>query len=112
MSNNYRRVLFEITIDPRLPIKGFADIKEHSAYDTEDEVLIILEALYRIDNIIEDSKEGFHVVQLSLASNTDDRLKEMYDHLKRTINHEYTFDALGKILHEMGEYQQALKYYD
>ncbi|CAF3776198.1 unnamed protein product [Rotaria sordida] len=112
MSNNYQRVLFEITIDPRLPVKAFAHIKELSAYDTEDEVLITSGALYRIDNIVEDIKEGFHVVQLSLASDIDYRLKEMYDYLKRTINHEYTLDSLGKILHEMGEYQHALKYYD
>ncbi len=112
LNSTYQRVLFEITIDPRLPIKAFADIKEHSVYDSEDEVLITLGALYRIDKITEDSEEGFHAVQLSLASDTDYRLKDMYDYLKRTINHEYTLDSLGKILHEMGEYQHALKYYD
>ncbi|CAF4475305.1 unnamed protein product [Rotaria sp. Silwood2] len=112
MNNDNRRVLFEITIDPRLPIKPFADIKEHSAYPTEDEILITFGALYRIDKVIEHPQGGFHVVQLSLASENDYRLKEIYDYLKRTINQEYTLDSLGKILHEMGEYQHALKYYD
>ncbi|CAF4032598.1 unnamed protein product [Rotaria magnacalcarata] len=107
-----RYVLFEITIDSRLPIKPFADIKEYSEFAAEDEVLITLGALYRIDKIIEHPEDGHYVVQLCLASDNDYRLKEIYDYLKQEIQDEYTLDSLGKILRKMGEYQHALKYYD
>lgn len=111
-SDGYRHVLFEITIDPRLPVKPFADIKEFSYFKGEDEVLITFGALFRIENFINNPKENFHIIELSLVSDTDYRLKKMYDYLRSTINHEYTLDSLGKILHEMGEYQHALKCYD
>ena len=110
--SNDRRVLFEISIDPSLPTKAYADVKQLSFFSAEDELLIILGALFRIDKIFEKSQEKLHVVQLSLANKDDYRLKGVFEYMEKKIGKECTLDSLGKILQEMGEYQYAYKYYD
>jgi tetratricopeptide (TPR) repeat protein len=110
--NNNRRILFEITINPRSITKAFADIKERSSFPTEDEILIMLGALFRIDEISEKPQEKRYTVKLSLASDDQYRLKGIFDFMKSKIGNESTLDSLGKILQEMGEHQHALKCYD
>ncbi|CAF1238493.1 unnamed protein product [Didymodactylos carnosus] len=109
---NKRLVLLEISIDPRLPTKAFADIKQLSSFSAENEVLITLGALFHIDKIFEHSQESFCVVKLSLASDNDYPLKRIFDYMKRMIGDESTLDSLGKILEQMGEHQYACKYYE
>ncbi|UJR18874.1 hypothetical protein I4U23_022002 [Adineta vaga] len=107
-----KAVLFEILIDPRLPTKAFSDIKQYSSFPTEDEVLLMLGALFRIDSITEESKKKMYIIKLSLANENDYHLKDIFNYMKKKIGNENTLDSLGKILQEMGEYQHALKYYE
>jgi NAD:arginine ADP-ribosyltransferase len=81
--SNNQCVVFEITIDPRSPTKSYADIKEYSSFPTEDEVLIIFGALFRIESITKDSELKHHVVQVSLANDDDYHLKEIFNYMKK-----------------------------
>ena len=111
MSDEHQRILFEIEIDPRLKTKEFADINEMSYYQNEDEVLIMLGALFRIRKVTEDEKNRMWITNISLASEDDYRLKETFSFMKDKIGDETNLDSLGKILLEMGEYRQAEKCY-
>ena len=110
-SHDNQSILFEIEIDPRLKTKAFADISEMSYYENEGEVLIMLGALFRIEKIVEDKKNGIWIGRLLLASEDDYHLKEIFAYMKTKIGDDTNLDSLGNILLEMGEYRQAEKCY-
>ncbi|CAF1326649.1 unnamed protein product [Adineta steineri] len=105
-------IIFEIEIDPRLQTKAFADITQSSYFQNENEILIILGALFRIEKITQDNKDRLWIAQLSLASEDDFHLKETFAYMKNTIGDDTDLDSLGKILLEMGEYEQSQKCYE
>jgi tetratricopeptide (TPR) repeat protein len=105
-------ILFEIEIDPRLKTKACADINQISYYQNEDEVLIMLGALFRIESMVEDKKNRMWVARMSVASEDDYHLKETFAYMKERIGDDTNLDSLGKILLEMGEYRQAKKCYE
>ena len=49
-------VLFEFTLDQQLGTRPFADIRKHSAHEDEDEVLIDIGAVFRVDKV--EKEEG------------------------------------------------------
>ncbi|CAF1466476.1 unnamed protein product [Adineta steineri] len=110
--SDLERIIFEIEIDPRLQTKAFADITQSSYFQNEDEILIILGALFRIEKVTEDKKDRLWVARLSLASEDDFHLKETFAYMKDTIGDDTDLDSLGKILYEMGEYEQSEKCYE
>ncbi|CAF2156317.1 unnamed protein product [Rotaria magnacalcarata] len=111
VADKLHRILFEIEIDPHLQTKPFTDVAHISYHKKEDEVLIMLGALFRIEKVDEDKKEDIWVVRMSLASEEDFHLKEIFSYMKNTIGDDTDLDSLGKILSEMGEYAQAKKCY-
>jgi tetratricopeptide (TPR) repeat protein len=62
--------------------------------------------------VIEDKKDRVWTVHVSLASEDDYHLKETFAYMKQMIGDDTDLDSLGKILHEMGEYEQAQKCYE
>ncbi|CAF3457165.1 unnamed protein product [Rotaria sp. Silwood1] len=107
-----QRIIFEIEINPRLQTKAFADITKTSYFQHEDEVFIMLGALFRIETVMEDKNDRVWVAHVSLASEDDFHLKETFAHMKDTIGDDTDLDTLGNILIEMGEYDQAQKCYE
>ncbi|CAM4895674.1 unnamed protein product [Rotaria socialis] len=110
-TDGFPRILFEISIDPRLQTKAFADVSQISYFQYEDEVLIMLGALFRIEKVEETKKEGIWIARVTLASEDDFHLKETFSYMKSTIGEDTDLDSLGEILFEMGEYKQAEKCY-
>ncbi|UJR11897.1 hypothetical protein I4U23_016075 [Adineta vaga] len=106
-----RPIVFEIKIDPRLRTKAFASISKKSAFQSEREVLIMLGALFFIKKVTEDSKDKLWVVRVSLASDDDYHLKELFAHMKSKIGDDTNLDTLGKLLLRMDENEQARKCY-
>jgi tetratricopeptide (TPR) repeat protein len=105
-------IVFEIEINPKLNTKAFADISKISYYENEGEVLIMLGALFHIEKIVEDKKNGIWMARISLASEDDYHLKETFAYMKEKIGDDTNLDSLGKILNEMGEYRQAQKCFE
>jgi tetratricopeptide (TPR) repeat protein len=111
ITDGLQRIIFEIEIDPCMHTKAFADITKTSYFQNEDEVLIMLGALFRIEKVIEDKNDGLWVIHVSLASEDDYKLKETFSYMKSTIGDDTDFNTLGKILIDMGQYEQAQKCY-
>ncbi|CAF1569716.1 unnamed protein product, partial [Rotaria sordida] len=97
-TDDVQKIIFEIEIDPHLQTKAFADVTEISYFQNEDEVLIMLGALFRIEKVIEDKKQRIWVAHVSLASEDDYHLKETFSYMKSTIGDDTDLDSLGKIL--------------
>jgi tetratricopeptide (TPR) repeat protein len=111
VTDGTERIIFQIEIDPRSQTKAFSDVTKISYFENEDEVLIMLGALFRIEKVVEDKKERVWVGYVSLASEDDYHLKETFSYMKNTIGDETDLDSLGKILIQMGEPEQARKCY-
>ena len=111
LNNDIDRILFEIDIDPRQKTTPFSSIDRLSYFKSEDEVLIMLGALFRIESINEEKAEKLWIAHIKLASEDDFHLKETFAHMKEKIGDETNLHSLGKILTEMGEYKQAQKCY-
>ncbi|CAM4805222.1 unnamed protein product [Rotaria magnacalcarata] len=105
------RILFEIDIDPCEKTKAFGHIDRLSYVKYEDEVLIMLGALFRIESVSRDDKKKLWIAHVILANEDDYHLKETFAHMKGKISDETNLHSIGKILIEMGEYEQAQKCY-
>ncbi|CAF2726265.1 unnamed protein product [Rotaria sp. Silwood2] len=105
-------IIFEITIDPRLKTKAFADITKYSSFSKEQEILIMIGTLFRIETVIKNENDRVWVARLSLASEDDFHLREIYSHMKQKIGENTTLDSLGKLLLRMGENEKARKCYE
>ena len=109
--DNMRPIVFEIKINPKLRTKAFADVNKSSFYEDEDEVLIMLGALFRIEKIYEDNEDRLWIAEVSLASEDDFHLKEIFSHMKGKIGDDTNLDSLGKLLLRMDENEKARKCY-
>ncbi len=109
--DNMRPILFEIEINPRLRTKAFADANQKSDFQDEDEVLIMLGALFRIEKVVEDEEDRIWIARVTLASEDDYHLKEMFTHMKGKIGDDTNLDSLGKLLLRMDESEKARKCY-
>ena len=109
-NNDTYQILFEIEIDTHLAMKPFADASTISDF-REYEIIINLGALFRIKKYFKDTKENIHVIRLSLARESDFDLIKTFVHMKEKIGHDPTWNSLGKILVEIGEYDQANECY-
>ena len=105
--DHYEKILFQIQIDPTFQCKSFAHVKELSYCKNEDEVLIMLGALFHIQNLSHDPDKHIWIAKLTLADENDFHLKDTFTHMKQKIGQETNLASLGKILFEMGEYDQV-----
>ncbi|UJR29624.1 hypothetical protein I4U23_017172 [Adineta vaga] len=112
LENNIQRVLFEIDADPQLhDVKPFADINSYSAFPDEEEVLLMLGSIFRLENISM-NEEGIWIIQMTLCSDNDNQLKPIFDNLKKQYGDGETgLLAFGNRLHDMGKFDDADKYY-
>ncbi|CAF1113460.1 unnamed protein product [Rotaria sp. Silwood1] len=107
ITDKLRRILFKIKIDPRLPTKPFADIEGISYFPDEREILFMLGSIFRIDEINYDNNDALWTINMSLCSEDDFELKELFAYLKKDIGEEASMVTLGNILLQMGEYDKA-----
>ena len=109
--DNMQLIIFQIEIDPRLRTKPFADVDKISFFRNEGEVIIMFGALFRIGKVIEDKENEIWRAHVSLASEDDYHLKEIFTHMKQKIGDNTNLDSLGKLFLRMDENEQARKYY-
>jgi tetratricopeptide (TPR) repeat protein len=111
IDDRQQKILFQIEIDPKLQTKPFVNVTQMSFYKNEDEILIMLGAFFHIKKVFQDKINNMWIAYLSLADDNDYRLKDTFAHMKQKIGEETNLASLGKILFEMGEYDQVEKCY-
>lgn len=110
MDNGLEKILYEISIDRTKRTKAYANIQEISTHKSEEEVLIMCGALFRIDGITRDKQNQCWISSLTLISEDDVELKDTFDYMKSKIEPDTNLNSLGQILIEMGQFDQALKH--
>ncbi|CAF1008368.1 unnamed protein product [Didymodactylos carnosus] len=105
-AHDVEKVLFVIEADTHRQTAPFAPISHLSYFRSEDEVLFMLGAVFRIEKVDHDG--GVWVVKLVLCSKDAHEIKKMIDHMKKEIGEgEATFYSLGRLLRKMGKYEKA-----
>lgn len=105
--DHLQSVVFEIEIDPSVRTKYYADIHEESFFQYENEVLIMIGALFNIKKVTYDADLKLWVIQAILAAEDDYRLINLLKHMQEKIGEQTTLDTLGKLFLKMGENENA-----
>ena len=111
LNNDIQPVLFEIQADPEIgDIKPFADITVFSAMQDEEEVLMMLGAIFRIVHIRDEGQ--LCIIQLVLCSDNGLDVKPIFDQMKDDYNSDghTNAGAFGIVLSNMGKFAEAEKY--
>jgi tetratricopeptide (TPR) repeat protein len=113
LTNNFQRVLFIIDANPDVEgIKSFANITSHSYFNDEQEVLFMLGSIFRINRIYFCNKDHVWIVNMNLCGDYDQKLKEIFDHMKNEYGEGETgLLSFGRVLRQMGKFDEAEKYY-
>jgi tetratricopeptide (TPR) repeat protein len=110
-TNDLEQVLFEITADPRVTTKPFADITPFSYFKGEKEVLIMVGSVFRIANVTNDGS-GVWTIRMTLCSDDDHDLKHIFEHMKNEHGGgERNLLTFANVLADMGKFDEAEKYY-
>ena len=96
-----------------LSTKPFADVTSLSYFQGEEEVLFMLGTIFRIKKVTYSNEESIWIAELSLCSNSDHDLRDLFAYQKEKIG-QNSSDAvsLGDILFKMGEFDKAKQYYN
>ncbi|CAF1601441.1 unnamed protein product, partial [Didymodactylos carnosus] len=104
-------ILFETQIDTSIDTKPYANIKELSIMNDEDEVLFAIGTIFRIKSVEKATGSGIWSVKLLLNSGSDEQLKVLSDQIREETHGSSDLNTLGYLLREMGEYPKAERYF-
>ncbi|CAF1228690.1 unnamed protein product, partial [Didymodactylos carnosus] len=104
-------VIFKIIIDLKIRTKPFASISHQSAFVDEDEILLSMGTVFRVDSIEMNNENNFWYITLSVGEQDDPQLKELTDHLKQEVGRVTDNLTLGNYLGDIGDYERAARYY-
>ena len=106
-SEGYQSVVFEMDIGERTNTRRpYADISKVSQFQTEQEVLFFMGFVWHIREVEKQSGDRWKI-KLKLSNNIDEHLTTRFSE----CTNQCTFFTLGKILHELGEYKNAIRFY-
>ena len=96
-----------------LNIIPFAHINEISPFgQIEDEVLLSMGSVFRIDKIEQLSSEGIWSMNLILTDDEDEQLRLVRESLKTRIECDNPLLSLGKLMYTKGDYQKAIDFFE
>ncbi|CAF0858031.1 unnamed protein product [Adineta steineri] len=100
------RILFQFNIETHVfNTKPYANIKELSFFREENETLLMLGSIFRIEQVEYSETEQLWVGILSLCSEEVYELKDLMKHMKKEFGNDAS--SLGWILYNQAEYEKA-----
>ncbi|CAF4227796.1 unnamed protein product [Rotaria socialis] len=112
-------VLFEMAIDTRIAKIAdtpFANIQDHSYIPDEEEILLSMGTIFRIDSIEREQLDSSNIWRIKTTMctiNDDPQIKMLIDYAKNSIcsRETMTFFTYGKFLAYMSRYDSSVVYY-
>ncbi|CAF1150616.1 unnamed protein product [Didymodactylos carnosus] len=104
-------VLFTIKVDSRIKAKPFADISRLSYFSDEEETLLMLGSIFRLESVHYDKEQQIWMADLDLCNEDDHDLKQVFGYMKKELRSKTTLNSLGNLFCQMGELDKAEKYY-
>ncbi|CAF1243979.1 unnamed protein product [Adineta steineri] len=112
-SDDFERVLFEIDADPRLnDIKFSRNIKFHSYFQENDEIIFLLGTIFQLENIYLND-DGIWIIRLKLCSQNNSQLKSIFHILTNEYDYHQKTNlfSFGQLLLKQVHLDDAEKYY-
>ena len=103
-------IFFVMTIDPNIPSATFADIKKHSRYENEGEILFSMHTVFRIDDVLGLGQRLFEV-RVTLTGDDDPELRQLTDRMEKDIRGGTGWERLGRVLINAGQMNKAEELY-
>jgi tetratricopeptide (TPR) repeat protein len=103
-------ILFVMKIDPSTPSTPFANVRDVSYYQREEEILFSMHSIFRIGHMKQmDSNNGrLWQVELTLTSDNDPQLHALTAQIrKETYPHKKGWDRLAELLIKLGQFNKA-----
>ena len=101
-------ILFAMTIDSTITSTPFANIKEDSYFETEDEVLFSMHSVFRIGQIKSiDHHDRLFEVQLTLTADDDEQLRKLTDRFEEEGQNIAAWTRIGNLLIQVGQLSKA-----
>ncbi|CAF2843797.1 unnamed protein product [Rotaria sp. Silwood2] len=108
VQGDYHSVEFEINIEPATTnlIRPYANVREVSAIQDDDEVLFFMGFVWKIVSMTETSSNHWHII-LQSCKDYDPQLITYIEEARRNC----TYLSIGNILRELGDYSHANNFY-
>jgi hypothetical protein len=100
ISDEEKRILFTITLDFVNSKNPLVSITHLSHVKAENEILVAMGSVFKIDQIVEDKQDGLWHVNLTLNNEVNDKLSSMINYLKQEMGEQPTLMTLGCFLGE------------
>jgi tetratricopeptide (TPR) repeat protein len=107
-------VLFVMTIDPSICTIPFADVRNVSYHQNEEEILFAMHTIFRIGEMKKiDGSNRLWEVNLTLTTDTDQCLDVLTERIREeAFQHENGWHPLGELLIKMGHFTKAQQVYE
>jgi tetratricopeptide (TPR) repeat protein len=107
-TSNLVGVLFVMTIDPSIPSTPFANVRDVSAYQTEEEILFSMHSVFRIGAIKQiDGNDRLWQVELTLTGDNDPQLHALTERMREETKGSTGWLRLGKLMVKLAQYDKA-----
>jgi tetratricopeptide (TPR) repeat protein len=102
-------ILFVMTIDPSVTRTSFANVRDASCFQGEEEILFSMHSVFRIKEIKNiDGNNRLWQAELTLTTDHDPQLHSLTEHIRNeTFPHEKGWYRLGYLLIKLGQFVKA-----
>jgi tetratricopeptide (TPR) repeat protein len=102
-------VLFEINIDPSISSSSFANIKNVSYFQGEEEILFSMHSVFRIGQVKQIEKNNTYLwqVELTLSSDNDPQLQELTKIMQKDTEGPTGWFRLGRLMIKIAQFDKA-----
>jgi tetratricopeptide (TPR) repeat protein len=106
-------VLFRITVNLTISSVPFANIRDLSAFETEEEILFTMHSIFRI-GVVEQINGNTKLwkVELTLTDDTDPQLHALTERMREEIQGRTGWYRLGALMQQLGEFEKARELYE
>ncbi|CAF1369045.1 unnamed protein product [Adineta steineri] len=107
-------ILFQIIVNSSTLLTAFANVRNISHYQEEEEVLFSMHSIFRIGQIKQiDDNDRLWQVELTLTEDHDPQLHTLTEHIRaETSPYEMGWKRLGQLLIKLGQFDKAQQVYD
>ena len=101
-------ILFEITISLSISSTHFANVRNVSAYQKEEEIFLSMHSVFRIGQIKKhDGNNHLWQVDLTLTSDNDPQLHDLTERIREETEGSTGWFRLGKLMIKLAQYSKA-----
>jgi tetratricopeptide (TPR) repeat protein len=106
-------ILFVMKIDPSVPSTPFANVRDVSYYEGEEEILFSMHSVFRIGQVKQlDGNNRLCQVDLILTGDDDAQLSALTERMREETKGSTGWLRLGKLMLKLAQYNEAEDLYD